>query len=109
MSILCFPRAMPAARTRSANMFGKPLVLDGLGCRNISIAGYTLAKGNEVFVAGEDLEMPQLLSLLRARKVFRQTRILLPTDGKPSFSPDTGVGLRRPRAATGGLGGTDPF
>ncbi|MCU0960635.1 MAG: hypothetical protein MUF48_11075 [Pirellulaceae bacterium] len=71
------------------NMFGKPIVLDGLNCRNISIAGYTLAKGNEVFVAGEDLDLTKLLSLLRARKVFRQTRILYPTDGVPSFSPDT--------------------
>lgn len=71
------------------NMFSKPIVLDGLNCRNISIAGYTLAKGNEVFVAGEDLDLTKLLSLLRARKVFRQTRILYPTDGVPPFSPDT--------------------
>jgi hypothetical protein len=71
------------------DMFGKPIVLDGLNCRNISITGYTLAKGNEVFVAGEDLDLTKLLSLLRARKVFRQTKILYPTDGVPSFSPDT--------------------
>ncbi len=71
------------------NMFAKPIVLDGLNCRNISIAGYTLAKGNEVFVAGEDLDLTKLLSLLRARKVFRQTKILYPTNGVPSFSPDT--------------------
>ncbi|MHB8955580.1 MAG: hypothetical protein ACYC4U_21600 [Pirellulaceae bacterium] len=71
------------------NMFAKPIVLDGLNCRNISIAGYTLAKGNEVYVAGEDLDLTKLLSLLRARKVFRQTKILYPTDGVPSFSPDT--------------------
>lgn len=71
------------------DMFGKPIVLDGLNCRNISIAGYTLAKGHEVHVAGEDLDLTRLLSLLRARKVFRHTRILYPTDGVPSFSPDT--------------------
>lgn len=71
------------------NMFGKPIVLNGLGCRNISIAGYTLAKGHEVFVAGEDMDLAKLLSLLRARKVFRQTKVLYPTDGVPSFSPDT--------------------
>jgi len=71
------------------DIFSRPIVLDGLNCRNISIAGYTLAKGHEVFISGEDLEMAKLLSLLRARKVFRQTKILYPTDGVPSFSPDT--------------------
>ena len=30
-------------------------------------------------VAGEDLDLTKLLSLLRARKVFRQTKILYPT------------------------------
>jgi hypothetical protein len=71
------------------DIFGKPIVLDGLNCRNISIAGYTLAKGHEVYVSGEDLDMAKLLSLLRARKVFRQTKVLYPTNGVPSFSPDT--------------------
>jgi len=71
------------------NMFSKPIVLDGLNCRNISIAGYTLAKGNEVYVAGEDMDLAEVLSLLRARKVFRHTTVLYPTDGVPSFSPDT--------------------
>ena len=40
-------------------------------------------------MAGEDLDLTKLLSLLRARKVFRQTKILYPTNGVPSFSPDT--------------------
>ena len=71
------------------NMFHKPIVLDGLNCRNISIAGYTLAKGNEVFVSGEDMDLAKLLSLLRARKVFRQTKVLFPTNGVPPFSPDS--------------------
>jgi hypothetical protein len=62
------------------NMFHKPILLDGLNCRNISIAGYTLAKGNEVFITGEDLDFKKLLSLLRARKVFRQTKVLYPTN-----------------------------
>lgn len=70
-------------------MFHKPIVLDGLNCRNISIAGYTLAKGNEVFVSGEDMDLAKLLSLLRARKVFRQTKVLFPTNGVPPFSPDS--------------------
>ena len=84
---------IPAGNSRSAyeigNMFGRPIVLNGLGCRNISIAGYTLAKGNECFVTGDDMNLPTLLSLLRARKVFRQTKVLYPTNGVPPFSPDS--------------------
>ncbi len=84
---------IPSGNSRSSfeigNMFARPIVMDGLNCRNISIAGYTLAKGNEVFLAGEDMDLAKVLSLLRARKVFRQTKILYPTNGVPSFSPDT--------------------
>jgi len=84
---------IPAGNARSSfeigDKFRKPIVLDGLNCRNISIAGYTLARGNEIYLAGEDLDLAKLLSLLRARKVFRQTRVLYPTDGVPPFSPDS--------------------
>lgn len=51
---------IPSGNSRSSyeigNMFGRPVVLNGLGCRNIDIASYILAKGNEVYLAGEDLE-----------------------------------------------------
>ncbi len=80
----------PAGNSRSSfeigDKFGKPIVLDGLGCRNTDIACYTLAEGNEGFVAGGDMDLTKLLSLLRARKVFRQTRVLYPTDGVPPFT-----------------------
>jgi hypothetical protein len=80
----------PAGNSRSSfeigDKFGKPIVLNGLGCRNTDIACYTLAKGNEVFVAGDDMDLTKLLSLLRARKVFRQTRVLYPTNGVPPFT-----------------------
>lgn len=81
---------MPSGNSRSSyeigNMFHKPIVLNGLSCRNIDIASYILAKGNEVFVAGEDMDLPQLFSLLRSRKVFRQTTVLYPTNGVLPFS-----------------------
>lgn len=81
---------MPAGNSRSSyeigNMFGKPVVLDGLSCRNIDIASFILAKGNEVYLGGDDLKLPKLLSLLRARKVFRQTTVLYPTNGAQPFS-----------------------
>jgi L-fucose isomerase-like protein len=81
---------MPAGNSRSSyeigNLFRKPVVLDGLSCRNIDIASFILAKGNEVYLGGDDLKLPKLLSLLRARKVFRQTTVLYPTNGVQPFS-----------------------
>ncbi len=62
------------------NHFGKPIVLKGLGCRNVDIAAYTRSRGNEAFVAADDAELAGILALLRARKVFRSTRVLFPTD-----------------------------
>lgn len=80
----------PAGNSRSSfqigDMFQRPIVLNGLGCRNIDIAALTLAKGNEVYLAGEDMDLPKTLSLLRARKVFRQTKVLYPTNGVEPFS-----------------------
>ncbi|MCL4201197.1 MAG: hypothetical protein KJ000_01795 [Pirellulaceae bacterium] len=74
----------PAGSSVSAfeigDRFGKPILLKGLGCRNADIAAYTKSKGNEALVAADDREFSHLLSLLQARKVFRQTRVLFPTD-----------------------------
>jgi hypothetical protein len=80
----------PSGNSRSSYeigaKFGKPIVLNGLGCRNTDIACFIRAKGNEAFVAGDDLDLTKLLSLLRARKVFRQTKVLYPTNGVPPFT-----------------------
>ncbi|MFZ5832737.1 MAG: hypothetical protein ACOY3P_21835 [Planctomycetota bacterium] len=74
----------PAGSSISAfeigNHFGKPILLRGLGCRIVDIVAYTRSKGNEAFVAADDADMARLVSLLRARKVFRSTRVLFPTD-----------------------------
>ena len=80
--------------------FGKPIVLSGLGCRNVDIAAYTRSKGNEAFVAADAADLAKLLSLLRARKVFRRTSILFPTNrGLPASCAVSGVwdleGLRK--------------
>lgn len=81
---------IPSGSSRSAyeigNMFGRPIVLDGLNCRNVDIAAFTLAKGNEAFVSGYDIDLSKLLGLLRARKVFRETKVLYPTNGVPPFT-----------------------
>lgn len=63
-----------------ASRFQKPIVLLGLGCRNVDIAAYVRARGLEAYVAGNDRELAEILSLLRARKIFQQTRVLFPTD-----------------------------
>lgn len=80
----------PSGNSRSSYeigaKFGKPIVLAGLGCRNTDIACYARSMGGEVFVSGDDLDLPKLLSLLRARKVFRLTKVLYPTDGVPPFT-----------------------
>jgi hypothetical protein len=74
----------PAGSSVSAfeigDRFGKPILLKGLGCRNVDIAAYARSKGNEALVAADDGEFSRMLSLLLARKVFRQTRVLFPTD-----------------------------
>ncbi|NUQ65420.1 MAG: hypothetical protein HUU20_23375 [Pirellulales bacterium] len=84
-----YPDGSARASYEIGNTFKKPVVFGFNNCRTASIAGYTLAKGNEVFVAGHDTDLTKILSLLRARKVFRQTKVLYPTNGVPSFSPDT--------------------
>jgi len=80
----------PSGNSRSSYeigaKFGKPIVLAGLGCRNTDIACFTMAKEHEVFVSGGDLDLAKLLGLLRARKVFRLTKVLYPTDGVPPFT-----------------------
>lgn len=60
---------MPSGKARASyeigNMFAKPILFDRNSCRTTSIAGYTLAKGNEVFVPGEDID-----EFMRRRLVY---------------------------------------
>ena len=72
--------------------FRKPIILQGLNCRTVDICAYSRSKGLEVFVPNSDEELHTLASLLRARKVFAQTRILFPTDrGLPAVASLTGI------------------
>ncbi|MBM4036418.1 MAG: hypothetical protein FJ291_32175, partial [Planctomycetes bacterium] len=75
---------IPAGSSLSAfevgKHLGKPILLKGLGCRNVDIAAYTRAMGAEALVVKDDADFAQLIRLLRARKVFRQTTVLFPTD-----------------------------
>ncbi|MHB8898246.1 MAG: hypothetical protein ACYC6Y_05825 [Thermoguttaceae bacterium] len=75
-----FPSGSSISAFEIGNHFGKPILLKGLGCRNVDIAAYTRSRGNEAFVAADDADLAGIVSLLRARKVLRETRVLFPTD-----------------------------
>lgn len=67
-----------------------PIIMKGLSCRTVDVAAYTRSEGYEAFVPQTDPELHQLLQLLRARKVFRDTRVLFPTDrGLPAVASVT--------------------
>jgi len=74
----------PAGSSIAAYEIGKrcsrPILLKGLGCRNVDIVAYSRAKGVEAFATADDAEFKTLLSLLLARKVFAGTSVLFPTD-----------------------------
>ncbi len=75
-----------------ARRFHKPAILFGLDCRTVDIAAYAKTRGEEIFVVNDNEELRKTLSLLRALKVFRNTRILFPTNrGFPSVASLTGV------------------
>ncbi len=72
--------------------FGKPIILRGLNCRTVDICAYSRSNGLELFVPNDDREFSTLVSLLQARKVFAQTRVLFPTDrGLPAVASVAGI------------------
>ncbi|MDY0164959.1 MAG: hypothetical protein RBS80_00360 [Thermoguttaceae bacterium] len=79
-ALFIHPSGSSVAAFQLGEQFDKPIILRGLNCRVVDIAAYTRSKGREAFVAADSAEMARMLSLLRARKVFRQTRVLFPTD-----------------------------
>ncbi|MBM4088651.1 MAG: hypothetical protein FJ276_04370 [Planctomycetes bacterium] len=73
-----------------AERYKKPVLLQHLGCRNVYVAAHLRSKGCEVHVAADDGELAELVSLLRARKVLRETRILFPSNtGLPPAASDS--------------------
>jgi len=72
--------------------FRKPIILRGLNCRTVDICAYSRTNGLKVFVPHNNEELRKLVSLLRARKVFAQTRVLFPTDrGLPAVASLSGI------------------
>jgi hypothetical protein len=72
--------------------FDKPFILRGLNCRTVDISAYSRSHGLDVFVPNTNEELRKLVRLLRARKIFSQTRVLFPTDrGLPAVASLTGI------------------
>ena len=91
--LLIHPSGSSVATFDIAKRYNKPVVLAaGLSCRTVDIAAYCRSNDIEVYIPDPDLELNEILNLLRARKVFRQTKILYPTDwGWPSVASVAGI------------------
>lgn len=74
------PSGSSIAACEIGKHFRKPIILKGLGCRNVDIAAHSRSMGCEAFVPADDEELSTLIALLRARKVFTSTKVLFPTD-----------------------------
>lgn len=75
-----------------ARRYRKPVVLFGLNCRTVDVAAYARTQGEEVLVAADNAELERTFSLLRARAVYRETRVLFPTNrGFPAVASLTGI------------------
>ena len=76
-----------------AKKYNKPVVINwGLNCRTVDIAAYCRSNGIEAYIPDQDFNMAELFNMLRARKIFRGTRILYPTNwGFPSVASLTGI------------------
>ena len=72
--------------------YHKPGILFGLNCRTVDVAAYTKSQREEMLVVQDNNELRHTIDLLRARKIFRETAVLFPTDrGFPSVASLTGV------------------
>ncbi len=72
--------------------FHKPGVLFEINCRTADVAAYAKTQGEEILIAQDAAELERLMHLLRARKVFRETRVLFPTNrGFPAVASLTAI------------------
>jgi L-fucose isomerase-like protein len=87
------PSGASIATFRIAKRYNKPVVFPwNLNCRTVDIAAYCRSNGIEAFIPDPETEVNEILALLRARKVFKNTRILYPTDwGWPSVASVAGI------------------
>ncbi len=91
--LLMDPAGSSIATYQIAKRYNKPVVFAwGLSCRTVDIAAYCRSNGIEAYIPDSDLELNEILNLLRARKVFGETKILYPTNwGWPSVASVAGI------------------
>ncbi|HLF34241.1 MAG TPA: hypothetical protein VI583_08385 [Cyclobacteriaceae bacterium] len=87
------PSGSSIAAIDLAKRYKKPVILSyGLNCRTVDISAYGRSQGLEIFVPHTPEELNETMILLRARKVFSQTKILFPTDrGWPAVASVAGI------------------
>lgn len=76
-----------------ARRFNKPVVLSArLNCRTVDISAYLRSHGLECYIPDSVEETEELFAILKARKIFSETRILFPTNwGWPSVASVSGI------------------
>lgn len=87
------PAGSSIATFEIAKKYNKPVIISSdLNCRTVDIAAYCRTMGLEAYALNSNEERNEIMTLLRARKVFFQTRILYPTDrGWPSVASVAGI------------------
>jgi len=87
------PAGSSIATFQIAKKYNKPVVIAwDLNCRTVDIAAYCNSMGVEAYALNSNEERNEVMTLLRARKAFSQTRILYPTDrGWPSVASVAGI------------------
>lgn len=92
-AIFIDPSGASKATYDLAARYKKPVIFAwGLNCRIVDISAYCRSLGLEAFTPNSTEETNEILALLRARKVFTETRILYPTNwGWPSVASVAGI------------------
>lgn len=87
------PGGSSIAAYKIAEKYNKPIVFSmELNCRTVDIAAYCRSNGIEAYISNSDFVFTEIFNLLRARKVFRDTKILYPTNwGWPSVASVAGI------------------
>ena len=86
------PRGSSKAAFDIVHRYRKPGILFGLDCLTVDVAAYANAQHDEMLVVEDNSELRRTIDLLRARKVFRETVVLFPTNrGFPSVASLTGI------------------
>ncbi len=86
------PHGSSNAAVEIVSHFHKTGILQTLNCRTADVAAYARSQGEEILVAKDAAELRRLAHLLRARKIFRETSVLFPSDrGFPSVASLTGI------------------